>query len=220
MIRRKTRNDLLREFQLVKGLYSSPQNHPRFSRKQNTPLFLIREREKLQKKGEFLATAAVEKERECGLEREAEARAIGVAEAEATAARAREEDRLAAEDSQSVALAEAAAHAEAAALVARSLDQVAKTRAEIEAAAERAKLEKELAKARERAVKLEGGKWQKASEEAEARAAAEQVLWCLYCCRGYEGLPSNLLDSAELMRSVVYHGEKYWCLGIVLGYRW
>lgn len=38
-----------------------------------------------------------------------------------------------------------------------------------------AKLKKELVQARERAVKLEGGKWKRASEEAEARAATEQV---------------------------------------------
>lgn len=45
----------------------------------------------------------------------------------------------------------------------------------MEAAEERAKLEKDLARARERAVELEGGKWRRASEEAEARAATEQV---------------------------------------------
>lgn len=55
------------------------------------------------------------------------------------------------------------------------LEEEARNRKDEEAARARAKLEKELAAARERAVKLEGGKWQRASEEAEARAAAEQV---------------------------------------------
>lgn len=60
--------------------------------------------------------------------------------------------------------------------LARSSEREERRRADGEAKEERVKLERELAKARERAVKLEGGKWKRASEEAEARAATEQVI--------------------------------------------
>lgn len=136
----------------------------------------IRERERLQEEAEALAASATKEERENGLEREREARAAGRADAAAATAVLREKDRVDAEGRQSAALAEAALRAEVMAAEVRSVEREARRRADVDAQAARAELEKELAKARERAVKLESGKWQRASREAEARAAAEKVL--------------------------------------------
>ena len=141
---------------------------------------------RLREEAELLAVAATEEERKRGIEREIDSRAAGAAEAAAAAALTREEDRRVAENNLSEALAVAAERAKSEAGVARLLEEEARKIVVTEAAAERAQLEKELAKARERAVKLEGGKWQRASEEAEARASAEQVceidgrhvVWC------------------------------------------
>lgn len=114
-------------------------------------------------------------ERRRGLQLCAESRAAVVAEAEATFAETRERDQAAADRRQAEALAGAAGNAEAAAALARAAEREERRRSDADAAEERARLEKELARARERAVTLEGGKWRRASEEAEARAAAEKV---------------------------------------------
>lgn len=109
----------------------------------------------------------------------------------------REQDRAAADERQAEALAEAAGQAEAAVALARASEREERRRSDADAAEERAKLEKELARARERAVTLEGGKWRKASEEAEARAAAEKV--CLLflqapcCARRYRYLAAAIV---------------------------
>ena len=135
----------------------------------------IRERNRLREEAEILATSAVEEERKRGIQREAEARACGVAEAKAAAAMARKEDRLKADEELKVALATVAKRTAEAAAEARAAEAEARRQAAQEAATAKEELERELSAARERAVKLEGGKWQRASEEAEVRAAAENV---------------------------------------------
>ena len=141
----------------------------------NVRLPTTRERVRLREEAELLAVAATEEDRKRGIEREIDARKAVAAEAAAAAALTREEDRRAADDKLSEALAEAVDRAKEEAGVARLVEEEARKVAAMEGAAERAQLEEELAQARERAVKLEGSKWQRASEEAEARAATEQV---------------------------------------------
>lgn len=139
-----------------------------------------RERKRLRKEAESFAASAVEEERKHGLEREAEARAAGFSQGETAAAATREEDHHKVNEELAAALEAAAERAAEAAAEARAAEAEARKQLVREAAAEREELEKELATARERAVKLEEGKWKRASEEAEARASAEQVLTSCY----------------------------------------
>lgn len=135
-----------------------------------------RERERLREEAKLLVASATAKERTRGTVREDEARASGAAEAVAAAATAAEDNRQAADEEREEALTAASERSANEAAAARLVEQDARRCKDEEVVRSRVKLEKELAAARERAVKLEGGKWQRASEEAEARAAAEQVV--------------------------------------------
>ncbi|CAM9178368.1 unnamed protein product [Scytosiphon promiscuus] len=136
------------------------------------------ERQRLREETEQLVSSAAGAERERGLKLSAEAKAAGAAEATAAHALASElkvksaaEEAAARAEESATALREKAEAARAAgAVVKEELRLERNARAE-----ELAKLKKELVQARERAVKLEGGKWKRASEEAEARAATEQA---------------------------------------------
>lgn len=114
-------------------------------------------------------------ERQRGAEREAEARQVGAAEAVATFDQTRAADRRLADEEWASKLAAEAERARADMTSVRTAEEDARRRVSGDAEVARAVLQKQLAAARERAVKLEGGKWQRASEEAEARAAAEKV---------------------------------------------
>lgn len=145
-------------------------------------LFFIptRERKRLHEEAESFAASTVEEERKRGLEREAEARTVGFSQGEIAAAAAREKDRRKADEELAAALEAAGKRAAEAAAEARAEEAEARKQLVKEAATEREELAKELTTSRERAVKLEEGKWQKASEEAEARASAEQVRTSYY----------------------------------------
>lgn len=154
---------------------------------------MTREREKLKGEAEGLVAAALTAEREKGAEREAQARKSGAEEAAASYEITRERDLLAAREECSRKLEEAAVRAEGDANMIRKAEEEARRRVSEEANAAMHKLEKQLADARDRAVKLESGKWKRASEEAEARAAAEQVM--VICVQYLSAIPRNRLDA-------------------------
>lgn len=134
-----------------------------------------RERERLHEEAEALAADAVAAERERSTEREAEARKLGAVEAAAAFDRTRAGDRRLADEEWALKLAAADERARDDIAAVRTAEEDARRQASENAEVARAALENELAAVRERAVKLEGGKWQRASEEAEARAIAEKV---------------------------------------------